>query len=149
MNAISQMVVTTVLATTAVVMLTGGSNTPRPTSPPTTLRIESLSPNEVRVKVASSPWVPDSSRVPLGVWLDSATSPEPQPQLLIRTPAVVRVADLVIALDVTVLGAGAVLLYIKEGTSPDEQRVAWGRDITLERGDNGHFHPIWKIHSLP
>ncbi len=133
MNAMSQMVVTTVLATTAVVMLTGGSNTPRPTSPPTTLRIESLSPNEVRVKVASSPWVPDSSRVPLGVWLDS----------------VVRVADLVIALDVTVLGTGAVLLYIKEGTSPEEQRVAWGRDITLERGDNGHFHPIWKIHPLP
>lgn len=136
-------------AATLLAVLAGGSNTPRPTSPSSTLRIESLSQNELWVKVASSPWLPDSSRAPLGVWLDSATSPEPRQQLLTRTPAVVRVADLVLALDVTVLGAGAVRLYVKEGTSPQEQRVAWGRDITLVRRDDRHFHAIWKIHPLP
>ena len=133
-----------------IAVLAGGSNTPRPTSVSTTLRIESLSQTEVWVKVASSPWLGDSSRLPLGIWLDSTTSPEPRPQLLIRTPAVVHVADLVIALDVTVVGPGSVRLHFREGTSPKEQRLApWGRDITLERGNDGHFHTSWKIHPLP
>ena len=131
-------------------VLAGGSNTPRPTWSPTTLRIESLTQNQVWVKVASSPWKADPTGLPLGVWPDSATSPEPRQQLLLRTPAVVRVAELVIALDVTVLGYGAVRLHVTEGTPPQQQRVApWGRDITLERWDDGHFHPIWKIHHLP
>ena len=131
-------------------VLAAGSNTPRPTSDPTRLLIESLSQNDIWVRVASAPWVPDSSRIPLGVWLDSATSPEPRQQLLVRTPAVVRVADLVLTLDVTVVGAGSVRLHVQQGTPPQEQPMApWGRDITLQRGDDGRFRPIWKIHPLP
>jgi hypothetical protein len=131
-------------------VLAAGSNTTRPTSDPTRLLIESLSQHDVWVRVASSPWLPDSSRIPLGVWLDSATSPEPSQQLLVRTPAVVRVADLVLTLEVKVVGAGSVRLHVRQGTPPQEQPMApWGRDITLERGDDGHFRPIWKIHPLP
>ncbi len=140
------------LSTGAVVLLavhTIGPNTPRPTSPPATLRIESLSWNEVWVRVASSPPVPGSGLVLQGESPDSDTSPEPKPQLLIRTPDVVRVVGIVFALDVTVRGAGAVQVYVRQGTSPQERRVAWGRDITLERMDDGHFRSIWKIHSLP
>ena len=128
-------------------VLAAGSNTRRPTSDPTRLFIESLSQNDIWVRVASSPWVPDSSRIPLGVLLDSATSPEPRRELLVRTPAVVHVADLVLALHVTVVGAGAVRLHLRQGDAAQVQHAApWGRDITLERGDDGHFHPIWKIH---
>jgi len=134
-------------AAALLVVFASGPKTPRPTSHPTTLRIESLSENERWVKVASSPWVPDSSHLPLGVWLDSATSPEPRRELLVRTPAVVHVADLVLALHVTVVGAGAVRLHLRQGDAAQVQHAApWGRDITLERGDDGHFHPIWKIH---
>src|SRR5437588_12290276 len=111
-------------AAALLVVFASGPKTPRPTSHPTTLRIESLSENERWAQVASSPWVPDSSHLPLGVWLDSATSPEPRRELLVRTPAAAHVADLVLALRVTAVGAGAVRLHLGPGDDAQAQHAS-------------------------
>jgi hypothetical protein len=90
------------------------------------------------------------SSKPAGIWVDSVALPEPAQQLVVRTPATLHVADSVRTLHVVVVGAGAVRLYFGEQPSAREQRrAAWGRDITLERGEDGHFRPMWKVHPLP
>lgn len=101
------------------------------------LQIESLSRLPVRVEVLSSP---------PGVWLDSASSADPQAQLVVRTPALMRVADSVRRLDVMVLGPGAVRLgFVGADSAQKQTRAIWGRDITLRRGVDGQFRPVAKV----
>jgi hypothetical protein len=104
------------------------------------LRIESLTPTSLRVRV---------SAVPAGVWLDSATAEDARSELVLRTPAVLHVADPVQTVRVSVLGAGSVRLTFGGAASVAERRLApWGRDITLTRDDTGRFRPIVRVHPL-
>ncbi len=131
-----------------------GSTTAVATSPRTTLRIESLSQNEVVVRVSASP---PFSRTTLGgedldfgVWPDSARPAEASDTLVLHTPAVVHVGNLVFTLNVTVLGSGAVALHLgEEGSLQQQPDRPWGRDITLVRANDHQFHTIWKVHRVP
>jgi hypothetical protein len=127
-------------AAALLIMLAPGPVTKTSTSSAVALRIESLSQREVRVQVTSQP---------AGLWLDSASAAEPQLEIVARTPAALRVADSVRTLNVLVLEGGAVRLRFGEGAPLQDRRLAaWGRDITLTRGPDGHFHSVWKAQRL-
>jgi hypothetical protein len=102
--------------------------------PPLALRIESLSRRPLFVHVTSKP---------PGLWPDPGSVLRPQEEVVLRTPAVVNVADSVHTLRVTVQGSGAVRIHFEGGAL-----APWGRDITLRRVD-GHFQPVWSVHPLP
>jgi hypothetical protein len=109
-------------------------------SPAVALRIESLTRQPVLVQVTSTP---------PGLWPGSGDVFGAQAEVLIRTPAVVNVADSVRFVRVTVRAFGAVRIHLEGGASPEERRLApWGRDVTLSRID-GHFRPVWRVHPLP
>jgi len=111
-----------------------------PSSDAVELRIESLTGQSLLVRVTSTP---------PGLWPDSTGATEAKEQVVLRTPALVNVADSVLLLRVSVVGAGAVRIQFGYGVSSEEQRVApRGRDITLSRGVDGHFRPVWKVHPL-
>ena len=127
-------------AAALLLVLAPGPVTKISTSSAVALRIESLSQREVRVQVTSQP---------AGLWLDSASVAEPQLEIVARTPAALRVADSVRTLNVLVLEGGAVRLRFGEGTAWQDRRLAaWGRDITLTRGPDGHFRSVWKAQRL-
>src|SRR5438094_2035708 len=65
------------------VILAAGPGAGRSASSAVMLRVESLSPHEVQVRVSSGP---------PGIWSDSARSAEPQAQIVARTPAALGVA---------------------------------------------------------
>jgi len=116
-------------------LFTFGSTVPRLHSPQSTgLKIESFGHSPLRVRVTS---------VPGGVWLDSMASSGAQVQLVVRTPALIQVADSVRTLDVSVLGPGAVRLAFTDSTQA--RAGLWGRDITLHRGGDGRFRPVFKV----
>jgi hypothetical protein len=127
-------------AAALLLVLAPGPVTNTSTSAAVALRIESLSQREVRVQVTSQP---------AGLWLDSASAAQPQPEIVARTPAALRVADSVRTLKVLALEGGAVRLRFGEGAALRDRRLAaWGRDITLTRGPDGHFHSVWKAQRL-
>jgi hypothetical protein len=127
-------------AAALLIMLAPGPVSKPSISSAVALRIESLSQREVRVQLTSQP---------AGLWLDSASVVEPQLKIVARTPAALRVADSVRTLNVLVLEDGAVRLRFGEGAALQDRRLAaWGRDITLTRGPDGHFHSVWKAQRL-
>ena len=127
-------------AAALLLVLAPGPVTKISTSSAVALRIESLSQREVRVQVTAQP---------AGLWLDSTSAAQPQPEIVARTPAALRVADSVRTLNVLVLEGGAVRLRFGEGAALQDRRLAaWGRDITLTRGPDGHFHSVWKAQRL-
>jgi len=127
-------------AAALLLVLAPGPVTKISTSSAVALRIESLSQREVRVQVTAQP---------AGLWLDSTSAAQPQPEIVARTPAAMRVADSVRTLNVLVLEGGAVRLRFGEGAALQDRRLAaWGRDITLTRGPDGHFHSVWKAQRL-
>ena len=103
---------------------------------PVALHVESLSQRWLQVEVSSRP---------AGLRADSASSDSTRSKLVVRTPALVFIADSVREVRVIVLGAGAVRLRLEGGASQQERRLAlWGRDVTLRRVE-GVFRPVTKV----
>lgn len=106
----------------------------------TRLWIESLTSSVVVVHVSGTP---------PGLSLGSGRADGSRPSVVALTPTVVRIADSVRTLHVSVLGRGAVRLRFAPGGPLQEPGTRpWGRDITLTRGPDGLFHPVWRVHEL-
>ncbi len=105
---------------------------------PTTLRIEALSRQTVRVQVSSKPAA-----------ILSNDSAQAVAQLEVAPPAVLHVADSVRSIRVLVSGFGAVRVELFDGrASAPEPLVSEGRDITLARAKNGRFFRAWTVQPL-
>lgn len=132
------MALRTAVAVFATVAFAPGSSSTIPSS--IAFRIESLSQRDVRVHISSQP---------AGLWADSAIGGEPQSEIVARTPADLHVTDSVHTVHVLVLEGGAVRIRFGAGASLQDRRLrVWGRDITLTRGSDGHFHTVWKVQRL-
>ena len=106
------------------------------------VRIEALSPRP--------PLQVELSSAPAGLFLDSAGTGQPQVTVVIRTPALLAIADSVRTLHVVVLGTGAVRLsFDSTGVAPRHTAPIWGRDITLVRDTDGRFQSVPRAHPVP